>query len=141
MHHPPGHRPCVGVHVGGSCGAHPPCRQGQLCRFRRQEVMAARGTCSWWFGTEQAKYRQQQRHQGGQGQHTGQRRPWKPPPGVARSRLHCQNTTRASPTTPYNAITHSSPGGALTNTVTSTNDSGSTATPPPTRSIDTVDHN
>ena len=60
---------------------------------------------------------------------------------MARSRLHRQNATRSSPTTPYNANTHSSPGGALTNTNTSTTDSGSTATPPRTRSINTLDHN
>ena len=60
---------------------------------------------------------------------------------MAASRLHHQNTTRASPTTPYNANTHSSPGSTLTDTNTTSTDSGSTATPPPTRSIDTLDHN
>ena len=60
---------------------------------------------------------------------------------MARSRSHRQNTPRASPTTPYNANTHSSPGGPLTNTITSKTDSGSTATPPLTQSIDTLDHN
>ena len=39
------------------------------------------------------------------------------------------------------ANTQSSAGGALTNTVTSTTDSGNTATPPPTHSINTLDHN
>ena len=39
------------------------------------------------------------------------------------------------------ANTLSSAGGALTNNVTSTTNSGNTATPPPTHSIDTRDHN
>ena len=86
---------------------------------------------------------------GGQGQHTGQQRPREPPPGVARSHPHRQNTTIHQGIT-YNGLaisitsganTQSSAAGALTYTVTSTTSSGNTATPPPTQSMDTLDHN
>ena len=68
---------------------------------------------------------------------------------MARSHPHRQNTTIHQGIT-YNALafgitgranTQSSTGGALTNTVTSTTDSGNTATPRPNDSIDTLDHN
>ena len=68
---------------------------------------------------------------------------------MARSHPHRQNTTIHHGIT-YNALalritgdtdTHSSAGDALSNTNTSTTDSGNTATPPPTHSIDTLDHN
>ena len=68
---------------------------------------------------------------------------------MARSHPHRQNTTIHQGIT-YNPLaisitgganTQSSAGGALTNTVTSTTDSGNTATTPPTHSIDTLDHN
>ena len=65
------------------------------------------------------------------------RQEWRGPAPTVRT----PPSTRASPTTPYNANTHSFPGGALTNIVTSSTDSGNTATPPPTHSIDTLDHN
>ena len=86
---------------------------------------------------------------GGQGQHSGQQRPREPSPGVARSHPERQNTTIHQGIT-YNALAisitsganaQSSAGGALANTVTSTTHSGNTATPPPTHSIDTLDHN
>ena len=68
---------------------------------------------------------------------------------MARSHPHRQNATIQQGIT-YNVLafgitgganTQSSAGGALTNTVPSTTDSGNTATPPPTHSIDTLDHN
>ena len=87
------------------------------------------------------RHHRQQGHRGGQGQPTSQRRTWEPPPGVARSPLRRQNTTRAALTTPYNANTHSSPGGTPTNANTGTTDSGNTATPPPNRSKVTLNRN
>ena len=62
---------------------------------------------------------------------------------MARSRPHRQNTTIHQGIT-YNALQRQHPqlpGGALTNTITSSPDSGNTATPPPTDSIDTLDRN
>ena len=67
---------------------------------------------------------------------------------MARSHPHRQNTTIHQHIT-YNALAigitgganaRSSAGGALTNNVTSTTDTGNTATPPATHSIDTLDH-
>ena len=59
-----------------------------------------------------------------------------PPP----SEYHHPPGHHLQPPTPP-TCTHSSPGGALTNTITSTTYSGNTATPPPTHSIDSLDHN